>query len=90
MPRRLHYFAQPVWRAGATRSQRYEFRSAVDAEEGGRILARSADGVLVYRQWIDAEIDLFEDPEVLSILGDVPHTLLAIDPDAADPWTNAA
>lgn len=87
MPRRLHYFAQPFWSARREPAQRYEFACAVDAEEGGRLLmAGSADGVLVYQQWIDAEADIFGDPEVLGVHGDVPPAALFIDVDGREPW----
>lgn len=84
MPRRLHYFAQPFWngRPGGL----LPFLCAMDAEEGGAILARSADGVLVYQQWRDDEEALADDPEVLQIIGDVPAGALMIDPDGRDPW----
>lgn len=88
MPRRLRYVAQPFWkaahgfRAGEVRS----FVCAMDAEDGGAILLRHADGVLVYQQWVDAEAEIMEEPEVLAILGDVPAGALFIDPPAADPW----
>ena len=87
MPRRLHYFAQPFWNDRAEPAERYEFTCAVDAEEGGRLLmAGSADGVLVYQQWVDAEADIFGDPEQLACLGDVPRAAVLIDADGRDPW----
>lgn len=87
MPRRLHYFAQPFWNDRAEPAERYEFTCAVDAEEGGRLLmAGSADGVLVYQQWADAEAEIFGDPETLAKLGDVPRAAWLIDGDGRDPW----
>ncbi|CAN7172419.1 hypothetical protein [Brevundimonas sp. LjRoot202] len=90
MPRRLHYFAQPFWNDRSVPAERYEFLCAVDAEEGGLILAKSADGVLVYQQWIDAAAEIFADPEVLAVHGKVPRGALAIDPDGREPWLDDA
>lgn len=90
MPRRLHYFAQPFFAGRRDAAQRFEFVCAVDAEEGGAILAKSADGVLVYQQWVDAEADVFEDPETLAVIGEVPAVARAIDPDGPEPWAEVA
>jgi hypothetical protein len=49
-------------------------------------MAGSADGVLVYQQWVDAEADIFGDPEQLACLGDVPRAAVLIDADGRDPW----
>jgi len=86
MPRRLHYYAQPFWDLREEPAQRYEFVCAVDAEEGGEILARSADGVLVYQQWADVELDLYADIEILAQHGSVPSAATGIDPDGREPW----
>lgn len=86
MSRQLRYFAQPFWTARREPAERYEFLCALDAEEGGAILQTSADGVLVYQQWIDAEADIHGDPEVLAVLGDVPTAALMLDPEGRDPW----
>lgn len=89
MPRRLHYFAQPFWNDRAEPAERYEFTCAVDAEEGGRLLmAGSADGVLVYQQWTDSEAQIYGDPEILAVHGDVPLGAIAIDADGEEPWLN--
>lgn len=91
MPRRLHYFAQPYWSARLDPAQRYEFTCAVDAEEGGRLLmAGSANGVLVYQQWMDAEADIYGDPEVLATFGAVPSAAKSIDGEGRDPWLDDA
>jgi hypothetical protein len=87
---RLHYFAQPFWRGRREPGPRYPFLCAVEAEEGGAILAKSADGVLVYQQWVDPEAEIFSDIEVLAIMGDVPRAALMIDPDGRDPWLDDA
>lgn len=86
MARRLHYFAQPFWNERRQPAARYEFRCALEAEDGGRILFRSADGVLVYQQWADVEVPVYEDPDILAVLGEVPSAALAIDADGRDPW----
>jgi len=88
MPRRLHYFAQPF--TSGRPGEPYPFLCAMDAEEGGAILARSADGVLVYQQWRDDTASLADDPEVLQIIGDVPADALMIDPEGRDPWLDDA
>lgn len=91
MPRRLLYFAQPYWSTRREPAERYEFRCAVDAEEGGRLLmAGLADGVLVYQQWVDPEAEIYGEPEVLARHGDVPSAALAIDGDGRDPWLDDA
>lgn len=88
MSRRLHYYAQPYWAARREPAQRYEFMCALDAEEGGRMLiAGRADGVLVYQQCGDADADLWDDPEMLLTLGDVPRSVIMIDEDPPDPWS---
>lgn len=90
MTGRLRYFAQPFWSDRLATAEPYEFTCALDAEDGGRILFTEADGVLVYQQWIDAETALFDDPEVLLILGAVPRAAIAIDSDGRDPWLDDA
>lgn len=84
MPKRLCYIAQP-FRDGRPQTA-YQFTCAVDAEEGGRILASRADGVLVYMQAVDDEAGVADEPEVLLTLGNLPDGLLAIDPPAPNPW----
>jgi len=87
MMRRLHYFAQPFWSARMDPAHRYEFACAVDAEEGGEILATAADGVLVYQQVIDPESGAHDDPEILAVHGSVPSGAICIDGDAPAPWS---
>jgi len=84
MARLLRYLAQPYW--SGRPGEPYPFLCAVDAEEGGAILMRQAEGVVVYQQWVDPDADLADDPEVLRVMGDVPAGGLAIDPDGRDPW----
>ncbi|RZJ19098.1 MAG: hypothetical protein EON91_02575 [Brevundimonas sp.] len=88
MPRQLHYCAQ-VFRSGRP-AERYPFLCALDAEEGGAILARSADGVLVFQQSADLEANIFDDPEILQVIGNVPAGAMMIDPDGRDPWLDDA
>jgi len=87
MTRKLHYFAQPFWAARQDPAQRYEFTCAVDAEDGGEILATAADGVLVYQQWIDTESGAHDDPEILAVHGTVPSGAVCIDGDPPPPWS---
>ena len=84
MPRRLRYIAQPFW--SALPGEPYGFICAMDAEEGGRILATQADGVLVYQQWLDDDAETLGDPEVLAVIGEVPAAARQIDAPATDPW----
>jgi hypothetical protein len=86
MSRRLRYFAQPFWAGRRELAARYEFPCAMDAEEGGDILARSADGVLVYQQYVDEDAQIFDEPEVLQKLGQVPLAALTIDGEGVEPW----
>lgn len=88
MPRRLHYIAQPF--SNGRPGQPYPFLCAVDAEDGGAILAREADGVLVYQQWVDDEADEAGPPDVLQVIGEVPSGAVSIDPDGRDPWLDDA
>lgn len=82
MLRRLRYIAQPFW-AGRP-GEPYGFHTAVNAEEGGRILASQADGVLVYQQWVDDDAETLSDPDILAVLGDVPKGALYIDDYGVD------
>lgn len=72
----VQYIAQPVVRIG----ERLEcgtaraFASAVDAEAVGAQLARHAVGVIVYELWGDPENEVWEEPEVLAVYGEVPPT----------------
>ncbi|RZJ42843.1 MAG: hypothetical protein EON87_13640 [Brevundimonas sp.] len=63
------------------------FACAVDAEEGASILSiGGAAGVVVYALWGDVDAEVFDDPEILQVVGDVPRVALCIDPDGPDPW----
>ena len=85
MARRLHYLAVGFW-LSPLRSERFEFLCALDAEEGGAILARTAAGVLVFQQWIDLEAQIYDEPEILAEHGQVPSGARSIDADGRDPW----
>lgn len=84
MPRRLRYIAQPFW--DGRPGEPYGFLSAIDAEDGGRLLITQADGVLVFQQWVDDDSETEGEPEVLAVLGQVPAGAMMIDHPAADPW----
>lgn len=88
MPRRLRYIAQPFW-AGRP-GEPYGFHTAMNAEEGGRILATQADGVLVYQQWVDDCAESLGEPDILATHGDVPAAARFIDGSATDPWESDA
>ena len=83
MGARLHYFAKPLfqergrWIAGPP----LPFVCALDAEEGGLILAKMADGAVVYQQMADPDFDIWEEPELLAIYGEA--TAEQVVPDAA-------
>lgn len=84
MAGRLHYLAQPFWGADLRPGEPLPFMCAVDAEEGGAILAQSARGAIAYQQYIDPEGPIYGDPEILARWGDVPSGALTIDAD----WWN--
>ncbi|MFC7378230.1 hypothetical protein [Brevundimonas sp. GCM10030266] len=85
--RSLFYFAIEIW---PDREIRHAFSCAVDAEEGARILAKLAPGVIAFQQWGDPEVDVWDDPDPLVIAGEVPSRLQQIDPDGRDPWLDDA
>lgn len=89
MPRQLRYIAQP-FTAGRP-GPLYPFVCALDAEAGGKILAASSDGVLVFQQWIDPDAMIFGEPEVLASWGDVPSAAICIDgDDGREDWMHHA
>lgn len=75
MSAQLAYFAQPF--NGRRPGEPLPFLCAQDAEEGGALLAKMADGVVVYQQIIDPEAQIYDEPEVLAVHGDVPSEALA-------------
>lgn len=85
--RSLHYFAIEIW---PSREVRHAFTCAVDAEEGARILARLAPGVVAYQQWGDPDVGVWDEPDPLVIAGDVPASMFMIDADGRDPWLDDA
>ena len=68
MSRRLRYFAQAIAADGSAKSP-HEFVCALDAEDGGAILARGGNPVVVYQQWLDEASGSHEDPEILLTFG---------------------
>jgi nitrous oxide reductase accessory protein NosL len=66
---RLHYFALEI---GGARTVLHAFACAVDAEEGARIIARLADGVVAFQQWGNPETAEWEAPDPLLVIGCVP------------------
>lgn len=86
MAREMRYVAQAFWGDRLVPGEPLPFVCALDAEEGGAILAREAKGVVAYQQMVDPEGPLLEDPEILRIWGDVPAAALGPDGSACDPW----
>ena len=78
MARQLHYFARPLVLVDGQLQggERMHFFSAQDAEEGARLLARMAIGAVAYQQLGDAEHDIWDDPELLAIYGEVPESVV--------------
>lgn len=75
MAPRLVFSVQTYVRRGRdlAPAARYEFLSGVEAEEAGRDLSRVTDGVLVYAQFGDPDIGVWEEPEVFARHGDAPR-----------------
>ncbi|MCZ4109558.1 hypothetical protein O3U67_15820 [Brevundimonas diminuta] len=73
MTKRLFYFAIPISRhqGRLLGGEPLRFLSALDAEEGGELLARMSEGVVVYQQLGDPENDVWDDPELLAVYGDI-------------------
>ncbi len=86
MARSMQYLAQPYWRrdGGLVPGEPLPFLCAVDAEEGGALLAKSAAGVVAYQQVIDRDASIFEEPEILATWGDLPASAVCIDGDGWD------
>lgn len=76
---RLHYFARPIHRRDGRLEggEALHFLGALDAEEGGRLLSRMVDGVVVYQQMADPENDIWEEPEILAVHGVGEGVILA-------------
>jgi hypothetical protein len=83
MPARLHYFAKPLFREGGRwiAGSALPFLCATDAEAGGEMLAKLADGAVVYQQMGEPEFDVWDEPELLCLFGDVTESQVM--PDAA-------
>jgi hypothetical protein len=88
--RRMRYVAQAFRGPALTPGEPLPFLCATDAEEGGAILAREAQGVLVYQQLVDPEGPIFDEPEILRVWGRVPAEALGPDGAAGDPWLDDA
>lgn len=69
MRRTLHYFAVEFWPSAQVQ---HRFSCAVDAEEGARILAKLAPGVIAYQQYGDGDCDVWDEPDVLARYGTIP------------------
>lgn len=82
MADQLRYLAQAFWGADLRPGDVMPFVCAVDAEEGARILARSARGAIAYQQIIDPDGPIYGEPEVLGVWGDVPAAARSIDGDS--------
>ena len=78
MAHRLHYFARPVfWIHGRLQGgEPMPFLSAQDAEDGGAIIAKMADGAVVYQVLGDPDFDLWEEPELLATFGQADATAI--------------
>lgn len=73
MALRLHYFARALTRVGG-RPQGGEplpFLSARDAEAGGEMLAKLEGAAVAYQQMGDPDFNVWEEPELLGIWGDI-------------------
>ncbi len=81
MARRLMYFARPILltASGLRGGEPMPFLSAQDAEDGGRLVAKMAYGAVAYQQLADPEFDIWEDPELLAVFGDVSASVVLAD-----------
>lgn len=68
----LHYFVAEV-RAGAVVAV-HPVRCAVDAEEGAHLAAQLSGGAIAYQQAREGEV--WEAPDVLAVVGDVPRAIV--------------
>ena len=75
---RLLYFARPVTVSGSRPEggEPLPFLSAQDAEEGAALLARLVGGAVAYQQLADPEHDVWEEPELLGVFGDVNEQII--------------
>lgn len=81
MAARLHYFAKPLFRDGGRwiAGSPMPFLCATDAEAGGQMLARLADGAVVYQQMGQPEFDVWEEPELLALFGEVTEEQVSLE-----------
>ncbi|PZT99868.1 MAG: hypothetical protein DI624_04130 [Brevundimonas sp.] len=74
MARKTIYCAQAFWRrdgrliGGEVR----QFLNEERARQGGEILLTGADGVAVFSMEGHPDVDLWEEPRVIEIMGDAP------------------
>lgn len=79
MARKTIYCAQAFWRRGGCPQggEVHQFLNRERAVEGGQALFTGANGVAVFSVVGYPDIDLWEEPRMLEVFGDVP----AIEPD---------
>ncbi|MFY0400825.1 hypothetical protein [Brevundimonas naejangsanensis] len=79
MARKTIYCAQAFWHGsgGLQGGEVHQFLNRERAVEGGEALFTGANGVAVFSVVGYPDIDLWEEPRMLKVFGDVP----AIDPD---------
>lgn len=70
---RLHYFAKAltVVDGRLQGGEPMPFLTAQDAEEGGALLARMAVAAVAYQQLGDIDHDMWDEPELLAVFGEV-------------------
>lgn len=75
---RLFYFARSVVSVGGRLQggTPLPFVSAQDAEDGGAMIARLEGAAIAYQQIGDPEHDLWEEPELLGVFGDLSEDVV--------------
>jgi hypothetical protein len=79
---RLHYFALKI---AGERTELHAFASAVAAEDGARILAPLAEGVVAFQQWGNPVTAEWDAPDPLLVIGRVPEGSLREPAQVARP-----
>ena len=80
MARKTIYCAQAFWRRDGrlVGGEVRQFLNEERARDGAEILLTGADGVAVFTLEGYPDVDLWEDPKVIEVMGDVPgHDMLA-------------
>ena len=74
MARKTIYCAQAFWRRGGrlVGGEVRQFLNEERARQGGEILLTGADGVAVFSLEGYPDVDLWDDPQLIEALGDVP------------------